>query len=955
MNGAQETMDTAESKKNFQPTSESDNGRAANDRDVWTESPLMDRFVQALFSDEPRDGMAHDLSPEDCSGVFATVARHYYLQLTSLIADQQEQYRRDLQEPMDLSVTPTFFLQETRGAALRLALFVPHGESRDIADQMEVGEERALLAFDQAVAHFTKATQFATWIPIATWGQDILVQARLEDQAISADASAFSQDVIGALAPLGYRFREDLDAILAEVVEVAPDELFSHCRRCGIPTIEDRGEDRLLGVNIDALFLCDDCLTRALIRPPVPGRVVRPAQIAERLGLLPLTPDPNSTVHTDPFVPAGADNIVNVRLPAHAAARLGDVTINLGGITIRSMQARNNVELEVTTRRLVAQLSDSTYAPTHRGSDGVHVYQLPRPVAEKWLGMITLYIASHQRNGQTLDRAWQRVLPTIAASFDAALVARTDTDGWPMADRSGTPSRSATPSSSRNSQQPFPVPQTSPPAVSTPPSTQGLVSIVFDPFIEDTSEIRRWIAELRHERQRAADDTHSTLCLLARWELRAVAALGAQLNQSARALTARSEVLTVGRNELSALAWLVVYARRHQQRLNVNATQLARIAASVWEQMEMDNPHIVAMPRRLANAVIRDGVASINSLKRIGAKPPGDDDGWTERFEPVISHALDTGISHQPDEYLVIECTVEDIAKMAGLALGNYATTSDPQHRADAAATVWHLTQSTTFEWADHLNSQLGALNPTARNYAGYSTSAPVPLALSLLCSYCGTRFTSAVPRCPACHARLEHWIDHLNASGVEAPESLTSLAEAVERMPEPVPWRPVIIGSIIAFVIAFITFYIRWESGNWLILAFPAAIGGPAGFVAACLAINRTTLFRPYYWVFPVVIGCIAYASTFWLEYEFTVDALEDLGYVNVREQLPPIDFLNIKADEPISISRRGQEIESGEGNAGQSVALWAVEAAVAGGAGYYGWRRGVRQKHGIEPESAA
>ena len=82
---------------------------------------------------------------------------------------------------------------------------------------------------------------------------------------------------------------------------------------------------------------------------------------------------------------------------------------------------------------------------------------------------------------------------------------------------------------------------------------------------------------------------------------------------------------------------------------------------------------------------------------------------------------------------------------------------------------------------------------------------------------------------------------------------------------------------------------------------------------------------------------------ATFWYENEFTVRAIENLGYTDVRARVSFGDFLGFKAEAPTSISRRGKEYANESGGRGESYLLWTVEAAAAAWAGRWGWRRGV------------
>lgn len=475
---------------------------------------------------------------------------------------------------------------------------------------------------------------------------------------------------------------------------------------------------------------------------------------------------------------------------------------------------------------------------------------------------------------------------------------------------------------------------------------------------EDCALLEHWVIECSHSYEIARTDRLAPLHFLSLW-----------VAGHARSLLAEGQLFEdhlasdLSDAQISFLAWICSWARRHLDRLQVDEEEVWRISELIWERMDDASPHVITIPRRLAEQVLLDHLAGINYMLAMGLTPPGPTDGWENRFEPRIRQAIQQDVYGLPDRIIIIECVVDDVARLAGAALGVALTASNPAVRDAARSAAWYVAQSLPFDMADHILQRMswqsrsttappGVIfaHPPSYGQLPATGAAPAPHP-NLLCSYCNLKFSSQIPICPRCDVMPQLGSVAGENSEMTSYHENSSNQHPKLHLPNTIPWSAVIAGGVVALIVSFITTWISWEGNFWLIIAFPAAIGASGGFVTACFAISKSRIFRLHYWIYPIIIGLAAYLATFWIQYEFAISDLEEAGFVNVREQLPFSEFVQIMASQQFAISRvgRSSDIET-EGDPSDAYTLWSIEATVAAGAGYWGWRRGIRYKYGFK-----
>lgn len=395
--------------------------------------------------------------------------------------------------------------------------------------------------------------------------------------------------------------------------------------------------------------------------------------------------------------------------------------------------------------------------------------------------------------------------------------------------------------------------------------------------------------------------------------------------------------------------------------IGARAALRLKFVQDLWDFIDEDSPIVAIVPGKPLIQVIIPHLEFGQTLSRMGIRPPPDlirPDGWDARFLNHAQRILDGYNNHygRPMAGMLIPmpCQYEDVVKLFGTAYGIRESTSDTSERASMDELLPYLRV-----FLDPESSQQAArmgVQPPGASRASSSTSRPTssgqsarpsqaPEATTLECLYCNSQFVTAddKPKCPNCDPFFQDWVVQ---RGSTHPAEAHEAAFEWERLgvrPPLLPLVALVVAGVISLILAF-ALYILDGMRLYVVMLYPIALGFPVGFVMGRLIAATSLFVRTFYWLMPITLALLAYASIFYIDYEHTIYALEQEGWASARELISFTSHVHDIASYPVELTRHTWIHKDEYDDPANWYILWFLEACVVALSANRGWKRGIR-----------
>jgi hypothetical protein len=474
---------------------------------------------------------------------------------------------------------------------------------------------------------------------------------------------------------------------------------------------------------------------------------------------------------------------------------------------------------------------------------------------------------------------------------------------------------------------------------------------------------------LRKERHNAFGDTTSNLHLVARWE-RGILSQLLPIFQHAVDTTMATKVeadevaVSLVPTHFSFLIYALTTIDRWSKPTSDNSSDVrGRFLADLWKQVDESTPFVMVVPAGPLIEVIIPHLRFTQRMHNAGIQPPPDvasKDDWHDRFlghiERVTAEYERRHEGSIASKLLPIPCTYEDVIKLFGSALGIQRSSSDNIERKATSDIISYVSWFMDPESRRYANSQAfrsvgESETPEQSTTLHGQQSDYYATPVTLECLYCRSKFVTSnnSPKCMNCDPLLKAWVDSLSTSQPALADETLREWSRLKVMPPALPISSLVAGGIVAFLAALATLFAgRW--GLYLILLFPIAIGFPTGYVMGRITTGKSLFVRTYYWTLPLLVGITAYCSTFYLDYELTINDLEQAGFTNVRAAISFATYMEVMADQPFEITRNTQTFSDEGGNPSNWYFLWALEGGIVSLSAFRGWKKGLSTSTGVD-----